>query len=371
MKTKTITAQIHTVPTYEEYIYTTAEKAVYIALRARHEKSGLQFLADLQNDQTNDRIARNAPEIAGRIADLQADHDSHTAGAAYFDAQAHRITLHHVERAVAQSLANDLKTKAHREQTQLNDLYNALNITFSDCADLVQTACLQILENEQNPAPITPGILASYGADTPEDLTPEDLAQAQNAANFRTVINAVGRAIGDIARPEALNRTTTIKTPATPGEVQNWVALYGDTGKAVKIPQTVKRSRASDCYDTMEYLTTKTAPGWYRIRHYVTVAPYQYIETYTEDEDGETDPAYLKSYNPFIDSVGALEQIEELYTTAKLTDRQKAFLEAFSRHCRISSDFTECKEYAFKTIGITTTTNKTTFFNRLKKALTK
>ena len=47
-------------------MYADAEKAVYIALRARHEKSGLQFLAELQNAQTNDRTARNNAEIAAQ-----------------------------------------------------------------------------------------------------------------------------------------------------------------------------------------------------------------------------------------------------------------------------------------------------------------
>ena len=49
---------------HENELYTTAEKAVYICLRARHEKSGLHFLEELQNGQIIDRSCRTAPSIA-------------------------------------------------------------------------------------------------------------------------------------------------------------------------------------------------------------------------------------------------------------------------------------------------------------------
>ena len=350
-------------------MYETAEKAVYICLRARHEKSGLQFLAELQNSQRQDRVARNSTAIAEEIHKHEEQHEEYRKEVDRYQALANRLTLTNEERTSAQTLADHYRTLAHNEQTTLADLYSAISTTYTDRADLTQTAVLQMLENEKNPAPITKTILASYGAESINELSGADRKKAQEQANFRAVVNAVGRAIGTLATPDALNSTTTIKTKATADEVAEWCRLYKATGKDTKIAVSVKRCRMSDCYDTMEYLETKTQKGWYKIRHYKTTAPYQYIDTYTENEDGETDIAYLKTYNPFISNCADLERIEELSQRANLTDRQRAFLEHFARRCRIEGDFKKCRDYAFSQIGVHTATNRTTFFNRLKKAL--
>lgn len=367
-----------------EELYTTAEKAVYIALRARHEKSGLKFLAELQNAQAQDRQARNNTHIAEEItehenalADLKAELQDLVKLQAMADRQAVKVTNSAELRkawannsADLQALITTNKSKTKHLQAIVNDLFDTLDITYTDRADLTQTAVLQILENEQSPAEITNSILASYGVTTAEELTDTERADAQARANFKAVVNAVGKAINKLASPEALNRTVTQSTQATAEEVNEWARKYGGTGKDIKVSAPTKRCRMSDCFDTMEYKDTKTAKGWYKVRHYVTVAPYQYIDTYTEDENGENDIAYLKTYNPFVSNSADLDRIEELYQRANLTDRQRLFLEHFARRCRVDGNFKSCKAYAFKQIGITTTTNQTTFFNRLKKALT-
>ena len=228
-----------------------------------------------------------------------------------------------------------------------------------------------MLENEQNPAPISAKVLASYGAESVDELTEDERAEAQERANFRAVINAVGRAIGHLASPEALNSTKTKSRPADPAEVRVWLDKYGATGADVKIPANIKRARASDCFCTMEYRDTKTARGWYLITHYVTIAPYQYIEAYTEDENGETDPAYLKSYNPFVDSMGAIERIEALAERANLTERERVWLEEYARRCRFDDDPQAVRAYAFDRIGISGAEARKKFFQRLKAKLNK
>ena len=79
-KTTTTTERTKTATMYEQ-----AEKAVYIALRARHEKSGLKFLAELQNAQKQDKQARTAPQIAEQIEELQKAHDYHAEQTAFFE----------------------------------------------------------------------------------------------------------------------------------------------------------------------------------------------------------------------------------------------------------------------------------------------
>ena len=367
---KTTTTTTATTTDRTADLYTTAQKAVYIALRARHEKSGLLFLADLQNGLRADQTPRKAVEIADQIADLEKLHESHRKGYEFFNARATRLTLSDYERALAFTLAEDFKRKAENEQKRIADLYDLISTTYTDTADLVQIAVLQILENEKNPAPLTAQILATYGVDTAEELTAEELKTAQNTANFKAVINAVGRGISTLAHPEALNSTHTKAEKITDlNEVTDFMLKYGGIGNEYKAPHQTKRARASDCYITIEERHTKTQNGFYKIYHYKTIAPYQYIDTYTDDENGETDIAYLKTYDPFISNTADLDYLTDLTEKANLTDRQRLFLQEFARRCRFSADFQECKQYAFSKIGITTTTNQTTFFNRLKDRL--
>lgn len=382
----------NTAPNNEEIkkMYEDAEKAVFIALRARAEKSGLKFLQDLQNAQYPDKTARNATDLVNRIKplenqlnELRNKREELQKTKAMAIRQAEKITNPETIRIewakVTEQITEQLKPINNRIKAltiDISNLYDTLNITYSDRADLVQTALTAMLELQQTPADITDkatnSIVTKYGLATAEELTTEQWQEVQATANFYKVINSVGKAINTLASPEALNRTTTSKRKATAEDVTDWLAKYGECGADFKVPRPIKRCRTSDCYDTLEYKDNykdNTKNGWYIIKHYKTVAPYQYIEDYTTDEDGESDINYIKSYNPFVNTSADLERLEELYQTADLTDRQRQFLQAFCKRCRVSADFKDCKDYAFKTIGITTESNKTTFFNRLKNRL--
>lgn len=351
-------------------LYAQAERAVYIALKARHEKSGLQFLADLQNSYHTDSTARNATRIAEQIADHESTHDSFRKGVDFFTAQSNRLTLSAEERATAHSIAEDLRTKAQTEQKRIADLYDTLNTTYTDRADLVQTALVRLLEVQQDPAPITATVLEKYGAETAEDLTEDERTEAQQTANFRAVINAVGKAISTLTAPDAMNRHTTKSRKATAQEVKKWMQIVGGTGAEYKRAVQAQRASASVCFDTMEYRNGKERNGWYLIRHYVTIAPYQYIEDYAQtDENGENDVQYIKTYNPFVSSSADLDRLEELAERANLTDRQREFLNAFCCRCRFDGDFKSCKAYAFKAIGISSDRTQRDFFAKLKTAL--
>lgn len=355
--------------TTAENLYEVAERAVYIALRARHEKSGLQFLAELQNAWSNDKRTRHADEIAEQIADTERTLDEYRQDLEFYTARANRLTLSDIDRRTAFAIAEEIRAEIKRNGEHLANLYKAFNTSYSDRADLVQIAVEQLLINERNPAPITAKVLASYGVETADELTEDERTEAQNRANFRAIINAVGRGIGTLATPEALNRTTTKAEKITPEEANNYRTIYGSIGKDIHIPHTTKRTRASDCYITIEERNTKTQKGWYKVYHYKTVAPYQYIDTYTEDENGETDIAYLKSYNPFISNEGDLERLESLAERASLTERERIFLRAFAERCRYDGDFKSVKAYAFKVLGISNPDTQRQFFKRMKDKL--
>lgn len=385
-KTNTTTARAEERARAEE-LYNTAEKAVYICLRARHEKSGLHFLEELQNGQTIDRKCRNSAELSNQLTAIE----SQLAELRTEVADLYKLRNMCDRQSTSLRNSEELRKEWHNRKTELDtliksraqdikrlsaeqkDLYKALDINFTDRADLTQTAVLTIIQTEQEPAPITATIIASYGATDIEELTESERADAQDRANFKAVCSAVGKAIGLVATPEALNKTVTKTKRATAEDVEEWINTIGGLGKDFIQYANRKRTRASDCYITLEYKEYKdqAKSGYYFITHYKTIAPYQYIEDFNTAESGENDINYIKSYNPFIETYSDIERIEELCNNANLTDRQRLFLEYFARRCRYSADYTDCKQYAFDKIGITSTTNQTTFFNRLKKALNK
>lgn len=382
MKTTTTNTTTTTRTTAEE-LYNQAEKAVYIALRARHEKSGLQFLADLQNAQTTDRKARNNATIAEQMTphekaleELIQERDELQKGLQFVTRQS--VNLKNSEdirreyaKLIKQHTAklDHINNRIKHERDTIADLFKQLETTYTDRADLTQTAVLKILELEQEPAPIKSNVLAVYGVESVEELTEEEREQAQEQANFRAVINAVGKSINTLATPEALNSTKTKVQPITEEEVNEFIHIYGGIGNEYKAPHTAKRSRQSDCYITIEERHTKTQNGFYKVTHYKTIAPYQYIEDFSTTEDGENDIEYLKSYDPFVSTYNDIDYIVELATRCDLTDRQVQFLRAFASRCRFSADFKDCKKYAFSEIGITSDRTQRDFFAKLKKAL--
>lgn len=361
---------------YSSILYQEAEKAVYIALRARYSKSGLQFLADLQHAQSTDNQARNNDIIAESITHHESKHNSFLKGYEFFNNQAQRLMLTEEERATAFTLAQEFNNKAQAEQQHINALYDSLNITLSDRADLTQTAIIKLIEVEQTPVEISKNILASYGATTIEELTEEERATAQSTSNFRAVINTVGRAIAKLTSPDALNSTVTKSRKATAQEFINWCNRYGihreayetakdfnEALKSHKAPKTTKRCRASDCFETMEYKQTKTMQGYYIITHYVTVAPYQYIEDFSTTEDGENDIQYIKTYNPIVDKFHDFERIDKLTELAELTESERLVL---SYYCNAIRYYTT-KEDIIKYICTATKLSKATVYRRVDR----
>ena len=170
---------------YTADLYNQAEKAVYIALRARHEKSGLHFLEELQNNQATDRRARTSGDISEQISRAEQEHEELTArleelrkDRATADRKATSIKTAEQDRKAFARLSAQIKRQEEPIKNRiksLNDdlalLYKSLEITFTDRADLTQTAVLKLLEVAEQPQPRTATVLASYGATTEEELT--------------------------------------------------------------------------------------------------------------------------------------------------------------------------------------------------------
>ena len=389
--------------TNPETLYTFAESCASVAIRARHEKSGLDLLRQLQNARANDQTARNAADIASRADSYTSRADEHTATADTLTAIAHRISTPDTERTEASREAAAHRAEAKRERAAADILTAELSRAYSDRADLVQAALLALCELTASPAPVLtlsrsrwtyrPAKSAAAAACILCASDPDDRA-ALRSDIWRACTNAAGRAINAAASPDALNSTTTKASPASPADVAAWIAKHGATGPAVKEAQTVKRCRASECFDTMEFRNRKTAPGWYRVRHWVTVAPYTSIDALNESGDIT---GYFRSYNPFAETQGTAERLEAMQTAAVLTERERAFIAAFtsttaakhgatarqkyhdtttadtsrkeSRAAADMAEYTAMLDYAFSAIGIKSADSRRQFMKRIRDRL--
>lgn len=361
-----------TTTTAQTDLYEVAEKAVYIALRARHEKSGLQFLTDLQNAQHTDRRARQAPQTAERIAKLEEQHTATIEKIVFYTARSKRLTLTDSERIQALQALHEHRKTAKRLTAELRTLEKSLDVTYTDRADLTQTALVKLLELQQEPTEITDNILNKYTEEhstTAEELTAEQWEELQSIANFKAVINAVGKAINHLSSPEAYNSTKTKIQPITAEEVAEYIKTYGEQVlDGYKIPVPVSRIRLSDCYITIEERHTKTQQGYYKVTHYHTTAPYQYIEDFTEDENGESDAQYIKTYNPFCHNTADIADLESLAEV--LTAKERQILFDFAKYYGRGADRRTAMLKAYRNNGVKAESTAYRHWSRLTAQLT-
>ena len=359
-----------------ESLYNKSEIAVYICLRARHSKSGLHFLQELQNGQSTDKGIYNRSEKVERLTTVENQLNEYR----------NRLAEEYKTKATADrqsnSLANsdELRTewakvskssaqvieilRNHIKQltTEQQSIYKALEVAFTDRADLVQVGVMTLLQLEQEPAPITASILLEFDVEDISELSETEREQAQEKANFKAVCSAIGKSISLVATPDALNTTKTVCKRATAEQLADWINRHGGTGKEHIEYAYRKRTRASDCFVTMEYKEYKdeSKRGYYYIYHYKTITPYSYIEDLLpKSDEGETlekDVEYIKSYNPLVTTPGDLESLDDLYTTANLTDTEQIILEQYARAMRYHTAKADIISYVARNTDLSTAT---------------
>lgn len=306
-------------------LYTAAEIATSIALRTLHGNTGLQMYADLIRAYHNDMTARAAAEVNTRATTAAAMRDEARATAHQFAAIANRLTVTEEERAAALDEFAAWTVTANGHADEATDTAKALDgVTFSDRADLTQAAALAIIETWSNPAEVTESRRNNYAAaigKDPDELTEEEENDLQTAANFRAAINAARRESTKLAHPDAMTATSTKSRAATPEEVKQWVDTMGGTGSDIRRAASRKNTKATDCFDTMEYKNTKRNPGWYIIRHYKTVRPYDSLEAAQEATgNGPIAP------DAYADKEAAAEALKAIINAANLTAAERAAL---------------------------------------------
>lgn len=262
--------------------------AAYLAIRARHMASGLDFLRRLNLEQRNDRQRESVPEIADRAAAHDRAHDLHRAHADALQAIADRVSTTAEDAATAATAAAAERAAAARELAAAEALHRVISTTsHSDRADISQAATLAMWAT----------------------------------GNFALACKAAGKAIGAVAAANGCTATRTKVKPISAAEAAAERERYPNMDR---IPFAIRRvsGATTQGYYTIDYRSSRqSAPGWYKVWHYVTVAPVISYETYATAEDAPQ-LATNGGINAITDQQDA-QDLQALFDCAGLTDRER------------------------------------------------
>lgn len=379
-----------------EQLYRTADTAVYLALRARHQSSAQNLFSILISSTRADQQHRTIDTIATQAIEAERQRDSLRKTQHFHEAQSNRTTLPRAEKDAHRRKAHALKKQADKLTQQADSLNNLLKqATASDREPLVHEAIAQALAHDHTANP--------DGA-------------------FQAMCRRAGQAIADIASPDSATSTRTKVKEITPEEAEQIRKAYPDniyidpqTGleyvTPCHIPHNVKGA-TSQCYDTIELRERGRGKDkklvWCKVSHYLTIAPYISYEAFQEASGGDTAEV---ATNGGINAIGTQEdqaEIADLLQRANLTEREQAIVyrvadQTSARHAQEASEAYWKKrtpeiqalstkkarreahedskevadkeriraqwESAFERTGITSETNRSTIKNRIKAKL--
>lgn len=295
-------------------LYRTADTAVFLALRARHQSSAQNLFSVLISSARADQQHRTLEAIATQALEAEAERDRLRKAQHYHEAQSDRTTLSRAEKTAHRAKANQYRKQADKLTQQADRLNNLLKqATASDREPLVHEAIIQALAHDH---------------------------QGNPDGAFQQMCRQAGKAIADIASPDSATSTRTKVKEITPEEAEQIRKAYPDriyidpsTGLEYSapchIPHNVKGA-TSQCYDTIEQRERGKGKSkrlvWCKVSHYLTIAPYISYEAYTEASGGDT--AEIAT-NGGINAIGTQEdqaEIADLLQRANLTEREQAIV---------------------------------------------
>lgn len=359
--------------------YATYEKDVFAVLANLDRTTPTPIIRQLQNSRKADQVARANPATAEDITDAEERHAAAVDAVAEVDRISRRITAAQAERIAAAQEGESLRAERDEARATAADLAKVVSRTLSDRADLVQVAAAADLEE---PTAAELETAAARAEERGEDLTAEEIHARAKQRHRR---NAVARYVRAQRGTNALNGMHTDTRAATAEDVAAWKASGKPTGAEHKQP-------TKGGYVTLEYReqTKSRAAGWYFVNRRFTVNQWNSIEQLNESGDFT---GYIRTQNPYADSLAAVEQLESLAAAANLTDRERQWIAAFcspaARRAAAESrreyhemhkdtaaalaadkwEYESRKLYAFSRIGITTDTNRRQFFSRMSRRL--
>lgn len=383
--------------------YTTTELLTIGATATAHKlrnlesKSADSFISQLRQAYGNDHTADNLSKTAEELAELEAEHKTLTDKAETLEAISKKLTATAEERAEATAELRKLRRAIKHNTDHRKALEPLLSTNYTDRKDLEQEAVTMLLTLQairqavENFATayryIDINRLALMGKLAPTEAT----AEAENIADYKNTLRAVGNAVNRMRSHTTHNRTITTAELMTAEEVADYISIYGGTGKEYR------HTLHNGSIQYVVFKNYKKKPkGFYLITETKTTAPYISYETFTE-ENGEKAEIVKNNGVNIIENQGSREAVENLIETANLTDRERQFVlyfldntsakhgqkavadyiaETMSRGQKPTTEAAEnhryraMKQSAFERIGITAKQTQSDFFKRIRNRLT-
>lgn len=287
-------------------------KIAYITLRAKHNKSGLDFIGQLLNELYIYSKTHNTNYL-DYMEELKADLD--------------RLERTHEPTADTHTQLNAIDRKLTH--------YDTMNGHIEDIINSIALAVCEFPNDEK---------MINYINDNYIDTEHQTLEEFTEHRLFKYCCSKGHKALTGLSAPSAMNSQATkfIKTLSIE-ELQEYKNRYGEDIEQIKIPRTAKRTSASDCYNIIKYNDKKNC---YELKTvYKTINRYQYIEHY---DNGEI-KGYDRMLNPL--QTGDINRLEKIIKRANLSNTELQYITALARAVKICDKWKDARKMALKEVG--------------------
>lgn len=310
-----------------------AHQAANTALKARPRTAFIEQLLTYGRMERHHKPA----QIAALLAEYEDEHEQAAEQAAEAWQAAEELAADDDTAAAWVDIANEQTNRRNAARANADDTRKALfDRVSTDFCDIRAAALVQYyntvtdpatvpehIRNSVGPATPTAALLAQYDAESMDDLTPEQAAEVQGRANYKSMIAAAGQALNACRQLDGMDGHHTDTRPADPATVAAWVKAYCGTGKEYR------RELPRGQYQTCEYLeATKRRPaGWYIVTHRRTVKAAHSVDQLTaeglqivEDTDNRREVA----------AADAVDYLAAVVKAANLPPRAAAWVAAYT-----------------------------------------
>lgn len=319
-----------TITTTAAEIYTTADRATATMLKGRIAKTAQAIDFDLLRAARADAITRRGADLAAEIETLTAERDTATKTAAKAARRMMSTKATAEERDTQAAIYDRQSARAAALNRRVQSLTERLSQPFTDRADLVQEAAIAYwLTATKQTAPK----FREWEQEALEEARATEGRAAASAAAFveewanrRAAINAAGREHDKNRKANAYEGNKTKRREATAAEVENWLATMGGTGASVKRAAQMKRTRESECWQTMEWREPTATHGgaWVLVTHYKTVRRGASVDEMRESGAEPTDTTGERAE----EQTTAADLVRAVLECVKLTERERAYITA-------------------------------------------
>ena len=345
-KANTTTTTTETTTAEVRRMYSDAFKITVKQLKTMNATEPTPMIQRLLNEYNQNFIAYNYADRITELTELTNKHADTTELLNTIRQQLKRVTLSTDDRKTLDTAKRDTKRTADAETDAKQDIIKQYsNVNFTDFFDLVQIAIISLWANNPTESELTASrrtvekLNEQTTADAEQHRTPSafphmDASKSalffmnertaddiQYFATRRNARNNIASFIRSSASPCLMDGTHTDRRDATADDVKQWI----DNGHLLGDDYRLKLNN-----NTVRSLVFNRKKNKYQfVDRRKTYKQGETLEQYKNENGEYFIDGYFRTYNIYADTVGALERIEQLCNRAKITERERGFINAF------------------------------------------